>query len=112
MSIEIVENEWEQYFTIPYNVTVNKKLISFQFQILHRILFTNSRLFISKILDTEMCSFCHEPNESISHLFYGCLHARKIWITIQEKLKNLCDIDVCFNEHTVIFGCNHDNPVL
>lgn len=112
MSIDIVENEWEQYFMIPHNVTMNTKLISFQFQILHRILCTNSRLFIFKILDTEMCSFCHETKESISHLFYGCLHARNIWITIQEKLKNLCNIDVCFNEQTVIFGCKHAIPVL
>lgn len=78
ISIDIVENEWEQYFMIPHNVTMNTKLISFQFQILHRILCTNSRLFIFKILDTEMCSFCHETKESISHLFYGCLHARNI----------------------------------
>lgn len=70
MSIDIVENEWEHYFTIPHNVTMKTKLISFQFQILHRILCTNSRLFIFKILDTEMYSFCHETKESISHFLW------------------------------------------
>lgn len=78
MSIDIVKkNEWEQYFMIPHNVTMNAKLISFQIQISHRILCTNSRLFIFKILDTEMCSFCHETKESISYLFYGCLARTK-----------------------------------
>lgn len=62
---------------IPHNVTMNAKLISFQIQISHRILCTNSRLFIFKILDTEMCSFCHETKESISYLFYGCLARTK-----------------------------------
>lgn len=53
MSIEIVENERQQYVMIPHNVTIN------------------SGLFILKILDTEKRSFCHETKdpESKSHLF-------------------------------------------
>lgn len=53
MSIEIVENERQQYDMIPHNVTIN------------------SGLFILKILDTEKRSFCHETKdlESKSHLF-------------------------------------------
>lgn len=53
MSIEIVENERQQYVMISHNVTIN------------------SGLFILKILDTEKRSFCHETKdpESKSHLF-------------------------------------------
>lgn len=66
---------------------------------------------VLKILDTELCLFYHETKKSINHLFYNCLHAQKIWITIQKNLKNVCDIDVYFHKQIVNFECNYDNSV-
>ena len=106
LSIQFDENELEYYFVIPHHVTMNTKLITFQFQILHQILPTNSKLFLFKLLDTELCSFCHETKETIVHLFYVCQHVRNIWIILKQKLRELCGVDVCFNEQIVIFGYN------
>lgn len=96
---------------IPHHVTMNTKLVTFQFQILHRILSTNSKLFVFKLLDTELCSFCHETKETIIHLFCECQHVRNIWIVLKQKLAELCGVDVCFNEQTVIFGYNRKTSV-
>lgn len=56
--------------------------------------------------------FLHKTKESINHLFYECLHAQNIWITIQEILKNMCGTDVCIDKQIVIFGCNYNNFVI
>ena len=44
----------------------------FQYKILHLVLATNSKLFIYKIFESPLCSFCNSENESILHLFCEC----------------------------------------
>ena len=40
-----VQNEWEEVYNRIYDTTIESKLRSFQFKIVHNILFTNSRLY-------------------------------------------------------------------
>ncbi len=96
-----VQNEWEEVYNRIYDTTIESKLRSFQFKIVHNILFTNSRLYNAGLVNSELCSFCKEQRETVYHLFHGCPVVTTVWqyviqnifrqfgmnhITIEEKL--------------------------
>lgn len=66
------------FFMISHNLIIKTKIISFEFQILQRLLNTNFRLFIFKIYNTKLQSLYHKTKESKSHLLFECLHTRNI----------------------------------
>lgn len=84
------------FFMISHNLIIKTKIISFEFQILQRLLNTNFRLFIFKIYNTKLQSLYHKTKESKSHLLFECLHTRNIWIQKHDddRLNNFCDINM------------------
>ena len=70
---------WSFIFKIPYEVTYDTKLQSFQYKILLRIFPCN--WYVSKFDKTveNICSFCHESTDDICHYFYDCLICRSFW---------------------------------
>ena len=69
----------EQTFTpsavyeLPFKITVENKLRSFQFKLIHNILPTNQRLWKMNVKSSPKCEQCDAPCETISHIFYECL---------------------------------------
>ena len=66
------EKDWQEIYVLPFKCTVEVKLRVFQFKLLHKILYTNDRLFKMKIVDSELCSLCKENLETPEHLFFYC----------------------------------------
>ena len=77
-----------------YKITNVPKLRSFQYRLLHCAIVTNVHLFKWKIKNTPLCSFCHEEDENISHLFYNCPEVMKIW----KEVPNICSL---FTDHPI-----------
>ena len=97
-------NRWKEVFKLPYKITYDTKLQSFQYKVLHRILPTNSLLMKCNITATELCTFCHETKESILHLFCNCSHSITIWRNIESELKIKCNLDIRFDKENIILG--------
>lgn len=97
--------DWYYIFSLPFSVTKNNKLIILQFKILHRIFASNSFLFKCKLKETELCSFCGEAKEIISHLFWDCNIVRNFWISLQNFFSRN-DISIPNNGIEILFGCN------
>ena len=81
------EINWEQVYMIPRQSTIESKMRSFQFKILHNVLFLNAKLFKMHIVDTPLCWFCKEENETPIHLFSQCVVTTSYWEFLQDWLK-------------------------
>ena len=81
------EIDWEQVYMPPRKSTIESKMRSFQFKILHNVLFLNAKLFKMHIVDTPLCWFCKEGNETPTHLFSQCVVTTSYWEFLQEWLK-------------------------
>ena len=63
--------EWKKIYSLSFNATLDTKLRVFQYKILNRILYTNSKLFAFSIVDSPLCTFC-KKEESLEHLLFYC----------------------------------------
>ena len=66
-------------------------LRSFQFKILHRIIYFNDKLFLFNISDAG-CDFCHEADDSIEHRFWKCGNSQKLWNDILQWYNGLTNL--------------------
>ena len=90
---------WAEIYARMYASTTDFVLRWFQYRILHRILPTNSRLFIYGIKDTERCDRCPERKETLQHMFVQCPGVVQFWRQFRNKMRinNLAN-------HAVILG--------
>ena len=70
---------WKNIFKSLYKSTCDAKLRWFQVRLLYKLLPTNRFLYLRKLKDTELCTFCHCCIENLSHLFWDCTHTQKFW---------------------------------
>ena len=78
----------------------------FQYRLLHRILPTGRLLFLQRMVDSPLCTFCNLAEETLMHLFWHCPHVQKFWLDVQEWLHTNfahCN-DVIFSEELIILG--------
>ena len=81
--IHLYNFQWKDIYTFPCKVTTNAYLRSFQFKILNNILYLNKKLHTFGLSNTQQCSFCKMEGETISHLFYYCIHIQDISNQVQ-----------------------------
>ena len=65
-----------------YSVTNVTKFRSFQYRLLQRGLVTNIQLEKWNILPSNLCSFCKEKEETVSHLLWFCPCVQPIWESV------------------------------
>ena len=60
-------------YELPFKVTVESKLRSFQFKIIHNIIPTNLSLYKMNIKEKPQCEHCLFQNENLVHVFLSAL---------------------------------------
>ena len=103
-------NIWNKIFLIPKQCKVNSRIIYFQFQIIHRSLITNKKLFTFGLRDNENCELCNIP-ESINHLLYDCPNAREIWTDLEYWLRTVIRSTIYMDILSILLG-NPRNEVV
>ena len=83
---------WNKIYSLPFQVALDTYTRDFQYKILNRILFTNSKLFKLKLVESPLCSFCDKNEETLEHLFVFCEHSRAFWKEISSWLHE-CGIE-------------------
>ena len=68
--------------SLPHLTTYNTCLCSFQYKILHNILFLNKRLYFSRITKSPLCSYCNTNDETRIHLFLECNATKSLWLQL------------------------------
>ena len=56
---------WNKIYSLPFQVALDTYMRDFQYKILNRILFTNSKLFKLKLVESPLCSFCDKNEETL-----------------------------------------------
>ena len=66
-------------YELPFKVTVENKLRSFQVKIIHNIIPTNRSLYEMNIKETPQCEHCLFQNETLVHTFFECSLVEPVW---------------------------------
>ena len=100
------EIDWSKTFRIPYDVTFDTRLQSFQYKILLRIFPCN--WYVSKFDRTvvERCQFCSEGIDNICHYFFDCTLCTHFWEDLQVWISDNVNIDNLYE------GISRKNVVL
>ena len=77
---------WNKIFIIPKTCNRDTWMYMFQYKILHRILATNSKLFLYKIFESPLCIYCKSADETILHLYCECDMTTGVWQDIIDWL--------------------------
>ena len=64
--------DWKSIYLLPRMVTVSTKLRVFQYKILNNILFANKMVSKFKKVESPLCYFCKDEDETYIHLFHRC----------------------------------------
>jgi len=101
----INEEHWEHIHTLPYKITRETKLQSFQAKLIHRIFPCNRNLFLWSIRENDLCDLCDIPvQDNIEHYFVFCQSAVKFWNSFKRWWNNVSGINMHISTYEIIFG--------
>ena len=99
---DLVHFDWEQIFSIPYQVARETNIQSIQYQIIHRFYPCNSILHTWYEDHNSQCRYC-DHLDTLEHHFYNCHVTTSFWKDFQEwwfgvtsTHLNLCLFDILF----------------
>ena len=98
------ENEIFEAFSYIYKLTIDVKMRTFQYRLLHRYIALNNFLFRIKISETDKCMFCNLEKETLSHLFYYCVEVRNLWLHLKTWLNTKDIYFPSVNEKLIMLG--------
>lgn len=94
-----------------YKVTIATKYRDFQYRLITGSLITNRKLYLWKINNDELCTFCKIQVENEIHLLCQCKHTKRIWngikLYIQQNDKHGVYTILSWNDFNIIFNVVH-----
>ena len=102
--------DWELLYQLPFIVSAEPYLQSFQYKILNRILNTKENLHKWKISEKNKCDYCN-ITDTIEHHLFTCNHCKQFWNNLETWLH--CNLEINFKlvECEIIFGIPSNNSV-
>lgn len=97
--------EWRNIFQIPYRVSFDSQIQSFQYKILLRIFPCNT--YVSKFSNdtTKYCTFCHNQEiDDLEHYFVECETCRVFWCKFNALWNGLDEACEPVTNCDIIFG--------
>ena len=100
---------WNIIFRRVRKATTDTQLNWFQMRLIHRLLPTQRFLFIRKLADSPLCTFCGNEQETIVHLFWDCPFAQIFWESVFSWISENCEhcANLHLSECLVLFGWKH-----
>ena len=96
--------DWKEIYSLAFNVTLDTNLRVFQYKLLNRIIFTNGKLLIFKLVDSLSCTYCKIDEESLEHLLFFRKITEFFWKEVLSWLAILNNKIVDFSLIDVLFG--------
>ena len=91
--------DWKPTYLMAKRSTKSTKFKEFQFKLLHRRLPTNTFLHRIGTKENESCTFCHESQETLIHLFWACPVTALFWEHLTKWLER---VKLIQETHTLI----------
>ena len=100
---DISVEEWKRINRNLHNIK-EIKLRDFQFKINNRILVTNTFLLKIKKKETNLCSYCNQEAETITHLLFSCEIASNFWKNLKQWFERKANINLQIDLKNIIFS--------
>ena len=84
--------DWKSIYLLPRRVTLDANLRMFQYKLLNNVLYLNNMLFRFKKVDSPLCSYCNEEEETPLHLFHSCLKIKQLWKKLRKYFSKFINI--------------------
>jgi hypothetical protein len=97
------DTDFANFFELPYKVTRDTKLLTFQYTILHKIIPCGATLHTWNILDSSDCTYC-EQYDSVSYFYFDCPIIQEFWNHVIKWIKNNMDVEIPLRKIDVLFG--------
>ena len=110
IGVELEEEEYKTLFREIRLCTKDPKLQSFQYRLLLNKVFLNDKLYRWGKSPTELCYYCNDEVETVTHFFYTCNKAKKIWERIENALPPEVKACTKFDVKNVLLNRVHENP--
>ena len=96
--------DWIDIFKLSYIYTMETRLQSFQFSLLHRFVVHKSRLKNMGLVNSEVCDYCL-ATDSIIHRFVECDQVKIFWINFQDWWNTIHTTSIItLSSSDIIFG--------
>ena len=79
--LERLTSKW--LFDKIFRTTHEKCLIWFQYKLLYNLLPTGRFLFQRQLVDSPVCVFCKDAEETLLHMFWDCPKIQNYWFDVQ-----------------------------
>ena len=110
--LHLTDNEdWKYLYKLAKQCKLNANTIFFQFQVLHRTIMTNKKMYQFNLRDDDLCDVCQIP-ETISHLLYDCPEIRFLWDHLLNWLSIVTNIDINFDKKAILLGDKNNDPII
>ena len=73
----------KQIFKLPHSIVVESYVKAFQYKVINSILYTNTKLYKIGYRTNDLCTFCDNQPESLTHLFYHCSRSKHFWVEFE-----------------------------
>ena len=83
---EKILSVWKSIYKNIYSCTVSTKYRSFQYRFLSWAVITNKQLLKYGIIESDLCTFCGEAKNTVTHFFCECRMVQKLWKKLKEIL--------------------------
>ena len=85
--------DWKSVYLLPRRVTLDTNLRMFQYKLLNNVLYLNNVLFRFKKVDSPLCSYYNEEEETPLHLFHhSCLKTKQLWNKLRQYYSKFINI--------------------
>ena len=102
MAVFDTDLDWYSHIQGLYQCTRSVVLKSFIYNFNMRNLATNKYLHMVKIADSPLCNKCNAATDSIYHMFWECIHAKNIWVTLNKWLSEVFHLKLITDSSAVL----------
>ena len=81
---EKILSVWNSIYKNIYSCTVSTKTDLIQYRFLSWAVITNKELLKYGIIESDLCTFCGQAKETVTHLFWECRMVQKLWKKLKE----------------------------
>ena len=100
---ERIDFDWANIYVMPRLLTLDSRLRAFQYKILHNVLYLNKQLFKFQKVNSPLCSFCNQKEETAIHIFQACPITKVLWVQLISLVENKLSIPT-ITPQSAIFG--------
>ena len=99
---------------LPRRVTLDTNLRMFQYKLLNNALYLNNMLFRFKKVDSPLCSYCNEEEQTPLHLFHSCLKTKQLWNRLRQYFSQFINIPLSTPQSSIleIFDNNQHSELI